>query len=612
MTAPSIVITGLALRLPGACDQEAFWRLLVNGVDRTAPVSHARRALAGSPDWDDRIGEVDGIDEFDASYFGIDEDEARFMDPQHRVLLEVAHDAACDAGLVESGRPVDRRYAVVVAVSTNAYYPLVCRHLDRHGPVGVPARTIMNQLNSAMAARVSHQYNLTGPVLALDTACSSFLSSFVAAADLIRHQGCDGAIVGGVNLLSSTYTTMLCNAAGITTPHPFTRVFDEAADGTLIGEGAVVCVLEREDLARARNRKSYGRILGYAMNNDGSSLNIMAPNPRGQARVIADCYADGVDPRRVGYIETHGTGTRIGDPIEVNALAQVFTPAMFGPDRVGIGSVKCNVGHLLSAAGGAGLAKLLLSLSRATMAPNLHLGTVNPLLELDQTPFDIVTEPTPWPRRDGLPRAGAITSLGLGGTNVHVVVEEGDPERPGPRLRDHTFCVSAASHDALGRLIAEVERRLRSADTDPYNLAMTLARFRPALQWRTVLRWDADAAALVGEPALRQVSGVRRVVWRTSPGASEFEERLRTILACRLVVSDADAGRGELPVALVDAPDADASVRLDPTVADLDIAAALFAAGCPINWAHLFPDGIGTVLTLDPYPFDRLPLWLPL
>jgi acyl transferase domain-containing protein len=565
-TTPSttpVVITGLALRLPGAANQDDFWKLLVDGVDRTAPVSAHRRALARAPQWDDIIGEVEGIELFDAGFFGVDEHEARFMDPQHRVGMEVAYDALCDAGLAESGERTARHYSVHVAMTANPYYALVCRYLDEHGPDGLPPRTVMNTYHGALAARISHQFNLTGPVMAVDTACSSFLSALVQGIDAIRNGDCDGAVVGGVNLLSGAYTTMLCNAAGITTSHPHTRVFDEAADGTLIGEGAVVVVLEREDVARAANRRIYGRIAAHAINNDGSSLSIMAPNPRGQGDVIRDAYADGaIEPTAIGYIETHGAGTRVGDPIEVNALSKIYRKEDFGDATIGLGSVKSNIGHLLSAAGGAGLAKLLLSLQRGQMAPNVHLTTTNPLLRLERTPFDVVTSARSWPRVDGRPRAGAITSLGLGGTNVHVVIQETDGGgRPRGTLPERVVCLSATSENALRQMLKEAERHLADG-ADPYDLAMTLARFRPAYDWR---------ATAVLDPVTGAMAEVR----------------------VNHVVRPERRPKGEPP-------------------RTLGVAAERFLDGGAIDWTRFFPDGTGTTLRLDPYPFSRTPYWLEL
>jgi acyl transferase domain-containing protein len=609
MTEPSIVITGLSLRLPGAADQDAFWRLLTDGVDRTDTVSAERRALVGAPGWNDVIGEVDGVDRFDAAFFGIEDDEARFMDPQHRIVMELAYDAACDAGLLESGETGDRRYAVLMALCTNSYYPLVCRHMDAHGIGDMHPRTIMNSINSALAARVSHQYNLTGPVMAVDTACSSFLTALSQAVEAIRHQGCLGAVVGGANVLSAPYSTMLCNCGGITTAHPFTRVFDEEADGTLIGEGAVVCVLEREDVALRRNRRIYGRVLGHALNNDGSSLNIMAPNPRGQADVIRDAYAGGLDHTRVRYVETHGTGTRIGDPIELNALGKVYRKGDFGDAKVGIGSVKTNIGHLLAASGGAGLAKLLLSLRHGRMAPSLHLKTPNPLLELDDTPFSVVTEPRPWPREDGRPRVGAITSLGLGGTNVHLVIEEGAPERTGTPLPEPLLCLSAKTPEALDRMAADLRDHLAAGGVDPYNLAMTLARFRPAHPWRATARFDPATGALGRLRRAEEERTVRRVLLRPNPATLAREDFLRDLLACKVRVSDAEPGRTELAVSIGDA-DVPRTLALEPDLSDLAAATELFLHGCPVAWEHCFPDGAGTVLTLTPYPFDRRPHWL--
>ncbi|WP_100448688.1 beta-ketoacyl synthase N-terminal-like domain-containing protein [Glycomyces xiaoerkulensis] len=608
MTEPSVVITGLSLRLPGADDQDEFWKLLIDGVDRTRTVSEERRKLARAPEWRDTIGEVDRIDRFDSEFFGIEDDEARFMDPQHRIVMELAYDAACDAGLLEANLTADRRYSVYMAICTNAYYPMVCRYMDEHGIDDLHPRTIMNSINSALAARVSHQYNLTGPVMSVDTACSSFLTALAQAADSIRHQDCLGAVVGGVNILSGAYSTMLCNCGGIISSNPFTRVFDEEADGTLIGEGAVVCVLEREDIARSRNRKIYGRVQGYAVNNDGSSLNIMAPNPRGQADVIRDCYATGIDHTRIKYVETHGTGTRIGDPIELNALSKVYRKSDFGDAKVGIGSVKTNIGHLLAAAGGAGLAKLLLSIRNGRMAPNLNLKTINPLLELEETPFEVVTEPTPWPRDGNQPRVGAITSLGLGGTNVHFVIEEGEAERAGTEPPAPLLCLSAKSPTALHRMIEDVRRHLAAERCDPYNLAMTLARFRPAYGWRATARLDAASGTLSQVRTTDDDRIVKKIVLRPNPDTLARAESLRRALACKIRTSEDEPGRSELAVSIGDA--GPGTLAIDPGLSEFETAAELFMNGCPVDWEHFFPNETGTVLTLPPYPFARQTHWL--
>ncbi len=606
---PAVAITGLALRLPGAESQDEFWKLLTEGVNRTAPVSQHRRDLASDQNWSDTMGELDDIQRFDAEFFGIEAEEARFMDPQQRILMEVAHDAVCDAGLVEPHRPADRRYAVYMALATNAYYPLVCQYMARHGQGSVHPRTIMNSINSAVAARVSHQYNFTGPVMSVDTACSSFLSALVEALEAIAHSQCNGAVVGGANILSSAFSSMLCNAGGITTPTGVTRVFDAEANGTLIGEGAVVMVLEREDTARRKNRHVYGRILAHAINNDGASLNIMAPNPRGQARVIRDCYASGVDHTRVGYIEAHGTGTRIGDPIEINALGQVYRNEEFADRKVGIGSVKSNFGHLLAAAGGVGLAKLLLSLHHGRMVPNLNLRTINPLLQLEETPFEVVTELRPWERIDAQPRVGAITSLGLGGTNVHLVVAEGTPPRPGADLEHPVLCLSAATPAALAERTTEA-RRLLASGIDPYNLAMTFSRFRPSHDWRAVLHWNPTDPRNARVTTATPRAAVRKLLLRPTRETLAREDFFRRVFTGHVIVGSATTRRTDLAV-VIGEPGEEDVLALAPDLPDLEIAAQLFLNGCLLDWEIFFPDDQGTLLTLNPYPFARTAHWIP-
>lgn len=606
----SIVITGLALRVPGATTPQELWRLLLDGEDRTAPVSAARRELTGVADWDDVIGEMDGIELFDAALFGIDDDEARSMDPQHRVAMEVAHEAMAQAGMLESGATGARRYSVHMAMLPSDHFAKVCLHMATHGAESVHPRTLMNNMNSGLAARVSHQYNLTGPVMSVDTACSSFLTGMVQGINAILHEGCLGAVVGGVNLFSTPYLTALCNRGGIITPKTFTQVFDEKADGTLLGEGAVVCVLEREDIARRGNRRILGRILGSAINNDGSSLNIMAPNPRGQAQAIRDCYGAGIDHTQIGYIEAHGTGTRIGDPIEINALSQVYRRKDFRELGVGIGSVKSNLGHLLGAAGGAGLAKLLLSLQHGMMAPTLHLETVNPLLQLEETPFDVVAEPREWPRREGAPRVGAITSLGLGGTNVHLVVGEAEPPTPPSTLPASVLCLSAATEAALEQHIARAQQALQDG-THPYDLAMTLARYRPALPWRAVVRLQEAASEHLAVHRMHREVPVKRVLLDEDAMAPEDAEFLRGVLLDRIrPVGERAPADNELVVSF-DAPstvDGGTGSPRQPT--PYATACELFLRGCAIDWQQFFPEETGTLTDLGPYPFDHRPYWL--
>ncbi|WP_010533485.1 polyketide synthase [Brachybacterium squillarum] len=618
MTETPVVITSLALRLPGARSADELWELLREGRCQIAPVSPERRALTGWSDWEDPIGEVSGIDRFDHEFFDIPAEEAALLDPQQRLLLEVAHEAVTAAGLVEAGGTEPRRSAVVMALATNSYFGLLCERLGRRGEEVLQPRTIVDIMNSGVASRISHEYNLTGPVYAMDTACSSFLAALVQGMTAIRHEGCESAVIGGANLLSAPYTTMFCRSAGITTPGGRARVFDAEADGTVIGEGVVVAVLEREDLARERGRTILARVAGAAITNDGSSLSIMAPNPRGQAEVIRRCYTDGaggVDPRRVGCIEAHGTGTRIGDPVEVRALSGVFHREELLGRSVALGSVKSNIGHLLAAAGGAGLAKLVLSLRHRAVPATLHVSTVNPLLQLQRTPFEVATEERDWPAPPQGARLGAVTSLGLGGTNAHVVLEEVEE---GPRTvsersagGETSLCLSARDPAALERMIEALPPLLADPRWALSDIAHTLNRFRSAERWRARVRIDRSRREMTTVERAEIGRRVRRVLLDPDHAAAPEAETLRALLGPALRPRTADPRPGELSVSLSAAPAGERGLSIAPGTDPVGIAAALFLQGCSVRWHVVHPDGSGVVLPIVPYPFAGPSHWIP-
>ncbi|MCK4258169.1 MAG: AMP-binding protein [Halanaerobiales bacterium] len=481
----AIAITGMALRFPQAKNQEEFWDNLCSNEDSITKISSRRKELAGQLDWNDWIGELEDIDKFDNDFFDIPADEAIFMDPQQRLILETSHEALEDAGLITNSDE-ERNVGVYAGISTNTYNQLVTEYLDKHGATEIHQNTMVGNMANITSALISHTYNFTGPALAIDTACSSFMVALHYAVSDVRENRASGAVVAGANILATSRVHSLAKKAGIVSSTQYSKVFDKDADGTVLGEGVIVVYLEPLAKAVKENKNIYGVIRGTAINNDGYSLGIMAPNPKGQYNVLMDAYKDAnLSPDEISYIEAHGTGTTIGDPIEINALSKLFSNGDKASD-IGIGSVKTNVGHLLPAAGGAGLAKVLLCLKNQKLVPSLHMENVNPTLQLERTPFYIVKDIENWTSKDQKPRKAGISSLGLGGTNAHVVLEEWNESRAVPfKKKLNLLTLSAKSEKALEDIISQTQDLIKNnPDLDINDLCFTRNRYRKHYGYR--------------------------------------------------------------------------------------------------------------------------------
>lgn len=447
-----VVITGLALRLPDANNSNEFWSNLKNGKNSVKKVSAYRKQLVNDLSWDNWLGEVTGLDQFDYDFFGISKKEAQCMDPQQRILLELAYNALEEAGVITEELD-EQNIATYAAVSSN-FFPFLFEHIRKHGSDALSEKTLVRNLNNVIAAAISHEFNFVGPALAIDTACSSTLVAIHEAVVKLKTKQVDGAVVATSNLFLGKNIHDLAAKGGILSSDDKSRVFDKNADGSALGEGAIVFYLERKEDAIQKNRFIYGVVKGSQINNDGYSLSIMAPNPKGQYQVLLQAYQEaGISPYDLGMYEAHGTGTEIGDPIEINALSKLFkqlTPKQ--NHSIGIGSVKTNIGHLLPTAAGASLAKVLLCLLNKQLVPTLHFEELNPKLLLNETPFTITSQVQEWKSINGQKRYAGINSLGLGGTNAHMIVEEWKDD-PCERLeqQDYIITVSAKDSESLQR-----------------------------------------------------------------------------------------------------------------------------------------------------------------
>lgn len=423
----AIAIIGIGCRFPGAKDARAFWNLLRNGVDAIREVPAERFNLHDFWDPDPSApgkmvtrwgGFIEQVDQFDAHFFGISPREAARMDPQQRLLLEVTWEALEDAGQVRerlAGTPT----GVFIGISNNDYGRIQLndfRRIDAYAGTG-------NALSIA-ANRISYVFDFRGPSIAIDTACSSSLVAVHQACGSLRNGESTLALAGGVNLILSPAITINFSKAGAMAPDGRCKTFDARANGYVRSEGAGVVVLKPLSKALADGDPIYAVIRSSAVNQDGRSNGLMAPNPGAQEAVLREAYRRAeVSPGDVQYVEAHGTGTLLGDPIEAKALGAVLALERSPENPCLVGSVKTNLGHLEAAAGIAGLIKVALALRHREIPPSLHFKEPNPHIPFDQLPLRVNTTLGPWPKRAGAALAG-VSSFGFGGTNAHVVLQE--------------------------------------------------------------------------------------------------------------------------------------------------------------------------------------------
>ena len=446
--AEPVAVVGIGCRLPGgAVGSDGYWRFLAEGRDAITEVPPDRWDADAFYDADPLVpgrmpskwgGFLPDIAGFDAEFFGISPREAAAMDPQQRLLLEVAWEALEHTGIAPD-RLSGTRTAVMMGVYYNEY-----QSASAGNPDGIDAYSATGNAHSVTVGRIAYLLGLRGPAVAVDTACSSSLVSVHLACQSLRMRESDVALAGGVNLILRPETQLALAKWGMLSPRGHCHTFDAAADGFVRGEGAAVVVLKRLTDAVAAGDRVLAVVRGSAVNQDGRSNGLTAPNALAQRDVInralwsADVAAGSVD-----FVETHGTGTALGDPIEFDALAEVYGA---GDAPCALGAVKTNMGHLEAAAGIAGFVKAVLAIERGQIPPNLHFTQWNPAIDPTSTRLFVPTEITAWPQRDG-PRRAAVSSFGLGGTNAHVVLEQGPDEvavgAPGPAVA--TLVVSGKS-----------------------------------------------------------------------------------------------------------------------------------------------------------------------
>ena len=493
-----IAIVGMGCRFPGGADGlAAYWQALADGRDGV--VSLAERwasvgEVAGDevPRW---AGLIAGVDEFDAAFFGVSPREAAALDPQQRLLLEVGWEALEDAGIPPHSL-AGSRTGVFVGACVSDYGRLVA---ERRGEA-MDAYAVTGNLLSVAAGRLAYTWGLQGPCLTVDTACSSSLAAVHLACRSLRAHECGLALAGGVNVMLSAVMMGALGRTQALAPDGRCKTFDALANGFARGEGCGIVVLKRLRDAVRDGDRVWAVIRGSAINQDGRSTGLTAPNVLAQEALLRDALRDAdVAADHVGYVEAHGTGTALGDPIEVDALRAVLGAPRSDGSRCVLGAVKTNLGHLEAAAGIAGLIKTVLALHHRLIPRNLHFRTCNPRVRIDGTALALAIAATEWPR-GAQPRVAGVSAFGMSGTNVHVVLEEAPESETAtssstPASEQTTLVVLSARSPAAvvagaGRLLAQLDA---SAEHTLAAVATSLASTRSPLPERLAIVADTRA-----------------------------------------------------------------------------------------------------------------------
>ncbi len=600
-----IAVIGMGARLPMAEDPEAFWDNIINMRNCFTAIGRERARVTETyrnphyaefvemPPTEGELGDtleqtlgafISDIDKFDAGFFGIPPKEAKYIDPTQRIFMEVAWEAIEDGGY-GAGRIQDTKTGIFVGKDyTNT--------LNYKYITAPDSMKMTGTWEGILASRLSYAFNLKGPAMVIDTACSSGLVAIHEACNALRNGECDMALAGGVavgagSVGNSEEDTGISGLGAVTAKDQRVRTFDKKSSGSVFGEGVLAFLLK--PLAAAQRDKDviYAVIKGSAINCDGKSSGITAPNPLAQENVIIEAWKRaGIQPDTIDYVEAHGTGTLLGDPIEVQGLCNAFSRYTEKKQFCGIGSVKTNIGHLVAASGCASLMKVLLAMGHKTLPPMVNFEEPNPHIAFADSPLYIVDRPTPW-QRNGHPRRAGISSFGFSGTNVHMIIEEYEAPTSAPSETEELFLLSAKTEESLHRLLERYCAFLpKHKELSLRELCCTAALGRGHYEYRiaATAKTTEELAQKLRDGAY--ISGQYRIIsgrqsYKAKGDLYESEWKDLTAEAERLLQNRADPSR----------------------------LAQLYIRGAQPDWAPLFDGGDIQKVSLPPYAFARTPCW---
>ncbi len=632
-----IAVVGLGCRFPGANNPQEFWELLYSGKDAVSDTSDRLQLDTSTPDYISRGGFVPHLKEFDASFFRIAPREAASLDPQQRLLLEVSWESLENAAI-----PADKieksLTGVFIGASGIDYWHQLLSENE------IDAYLTTGNTHSLASGRISHFFDFTGPSVSIDTACSSSLVAVHLAIKSLRDRECNMALAGGVNRLISPKISLNFARAKMLSPDGRCKTFDEAANGFVRSEGCGIVVLKRLSDAIANKDLIRAVLLGSATNQDGRTSSITTPSSLSQQAVIRQALANSkVEAPQVSYLETHGTGTSLGDAIEIEALSQVFKDNK----ELILGAVKTNIGHLESASGIASLIKTVLALEKQSIPANLHLKQPNTKVDWKNLPFKLPQLAIAW--KQTAPRIAGVSGFGFSGTNAHVIVREADNldkkgrigrrgdgemgrrERTCPHLDGennlYLFTLSARSKKALDRLASDYANYLQlHLDLSIEDICFTTNTGRSHFNYRLAI--VVSSVTELQTKLIQFISGeTPSHLWGGKANSNrelklaligknkELEELIKSIVDSSFVTSDLADICWKIGEHKINNPQPNTIYSTDELEADnwqtlLAGVAQLYVLGGSINWEVLNKNRDGTKITLPTYAFQRKVYWL--
>ncbi|EIW21029.1 amino acid adenylation domain-containing protein [Pelosinus fermentans] len=612
-----VAIIGIGGTFPQSPDLDTFWDHIVNKRDLITPIPWERW---DSNDYYAKIAEekkipfakwggfLEDVDKFDAAFFNISPREAEQMDPQQRIFLETVWKAIEIAGYKASEFSGTKTGVYVGAVSSDYWDMMLCSGLE------ADSYTISGNINCVIANRISYLLNLQGASATIDTACSSSLVAIHRAVAAIQHGDCDMAIAGGVNVILNPFMHTALGINGMLSVDGRCKTFDSQANGYVRGEGAGVLILKPLSKAIEDGDNIHAVIKGSSENHGGRTNSLTAPNPNAQADLLISAYSEAqIDPSTVTYIEAHGTGTSLGDPIEINGIKMAFEElgkkwGRIGAEKYcGLGSVKSNIGHLEAGAGVAGLLKIVLAMQKGVLPGMIHFKEQNPYINLEGTPFYIAAETQEWKRiRDSagqtVPRIAGVSSFGFGGSNAHVVLEEYCSMKTNAEINDNipnVFLLSAKSED-----------RLKAYAADMLAFLEEFAAREEKGEWIGTLFTDMMYTLQMGREAMNKRLAI------VASNIKELTEKLRPYCADEKEITQVYTGAGGLETknisALLEGSNGKEFLAAIIRQKEYKKLAHLWIGGAAVDWSLLYSHSKPARISLPTYPFARERHWLPI
>lgn len=593
-----IAIVGMSGRFPGSPDLNTFWNNIKENKDLIKEIPKSRwdwKSHYGDPHKEENKtkvkwgGFIEDVDKFDPLFFSISPLEAEFMDPQQRIVLEAVYHALEDGGISPTAIR-GTNTGIFVGVGSSDYSMLF-----KGKDVPIQPQAAIGSAHSILVNRISYLLDLHGPSVPIDTACSSSLVAIHQAVEQIRNGHCDMAIAGGVNVLLAPELTISFSKAGMLSEDGRCKTFDERANGYVRSEGVGVVILKPLSKAEADGDHIYGVIRGIAENHGGKANTLTSPNPNAQKELLLKAYRSaGISPNDVSYIEAHGTGTPLGDPVEIEGLKLAFEELYKTGDfskkdtpHCGIGSVKTNIGHLEAGAGMPSIIKVLLSMKHKTLAGNVHLETPNKYLRLDGSPFYLQEKTKDWSTDNGKHRIAGVSSFGFGGANAHVIIEEyiSKEKRPYISNAPAIIILSAKNEERLKKQVSNLRKHIETnPDASLYDIAYTLQVGREAMDERlTVIVNDLkELKSQLEKYAKDQTKGFLK--GNAKKNKNDFFLK-------------GNAGKSYIEIAIKEK--------------ELESLAQLWIKGISIDWKILYEEGcFPNKISLPTYPFIRKRCWV--